>query len=66
MLLVLLLSLFLIIIIFNYFFKFGFNVIDMFLVSVVAAALELFDRKGLDNLFLPLGVSLVVYLMEVI
>lgn len=55
-----------IIIIFNYYFKFGLNVIDMILVSVVAAALELFDRKGLDNLFLPLGVSLVVYLMEVI
>lgn len=38
----------------------------MILISVVSAALELFDRKGLDNLFLPLGVSLVVYLMEVI
>ena len=54
------------ILIFNYIFKLEFSIFEMLVVSIVSALLELFDKKGLDNLFVPLGVSLLVYLLEVI
>ena len=41
--------------IFNYIFKLEFSVFEMLVVSIVSALLELFDKKGLDNLFVPLA-----------
>lgn len=39
------------------------NYIYIFLVSLFATYIELYSKKGLDNIFLPLGTSLLIYIL---
>jgi len=51
---------------FNTFFDLGFNIIKILMICLLATVLELFAKKGLDNLYIPLGVAALVYLLGVI
>lgn len=53
----------LIVVIINKVFLLNYDVYKIILVSFVSAILELFSRRGLDNLTLPLGLSLLSYLI---
>lgn len=53
-------------ILFGYSFNLNFKIIDILLVSFSSVTLEMIGKRGLDNLYLPLGVSLVGYLLGVI
>lgn len=55
-----------IVLIFNIYFKMNFGVIDIFIISLTSATLELIGIKGVDNLYLPLGVSLITFILGVI
>jgi dolichol kinase len=49
--------------IFNNLFKLNYNIITCFLISITATILELVGNKGKDNLYLPLGIFFVIYLL---
>jgi len=51
--------------IFNGIFNLNYSMIDIGIVSLTACILELIGIKGLDNLYLPLEVSIIVYLLGV-
>lgn len=53
-------------IIFNEIFVMNLNVFKIFIIGVASSLLELLGKRGLDNLYLPLGVSLLTYFLEVI
>jgi phytol kinase len=55
-----------VILIFNILFKMNFSLIEMITISILSGILELLGKKGTDNLLLPLGLSLITYVMEVI
>jgi len=55
-----------IVFVFNIYFDLEFNFIKIFMISIVAALLELIGKDGLDNLYVPLGVAAFVYLLGVI
>ena len=52
--------------IFKCVFDINFTLINYILVALISTLLELIGTKGLDNLYIPLGVSIVVYLMGVL
>ena len=56
----------LVMLVFNYIFGINFSIIKIIIVGIVASLLELFGTKGIDDLYLPLGVSGLVYLLGVI
>lgn len=45
------------------FYSIHFNLLLVAIISISSFLLEFFSKKGLDNLFLPLGVSFIVYLL---
>jgi len=51
---------------FNGYFNLDLNVFKIIIIAITATLLELFGKKGLDNLYLPLGVAGITYLMGVI
>ena len=51
--------------IFNGIFNLNYSMIEIGIVGIISSILELIGIKGLDNLYLPLGVSIVVYLLGV-
>lgn len=57
---------FIIALVFDNFFQIGYNLIDVFIISTFSTLFELIGKKGLDNIFLPIGVSLVALVLEVI
>lgn len=52
--------------IFNLYFNLDFNIFKIIIIGISAAIIELVGVKGLDNLYLPLGIFLVVYILGVI
>ena len=48
---------------FNYIFSTNFNVLEIFIIGIVTAVLELFGDNGLDNIYLPVGVALITYFL---
>jgi phytol kinase len=51
---------------FNIFYGLNYNFLDIIIVGLTSSTLELIGIEGLDNLYLPLGVSMMVYLLGVI
>ncbi len=51
---------------FNIYLELDYNILTLFIISVCASLIELIGIKGLDNLYLPLGIFLLVTLIEVI
>jgi len=60
------LSCLVVILAFNIVFSLDYSIIKLMLVAGVATILELIGKDGLDNLYVPLGVALTVYLIGVI
>ena len=56
----------LIAVIFNSYFQMGYQLFKLIIIGVAAAGLELLGIKGLDNLYVPLGVSIIVFFLGVI
>jgi len=52
--------------IFNHIFKINYSIIKIILIGIFSTVLEIIGKKGLDNLSLPLGSSLISYLLGVI
>jgi len=51
---------------FELYFALGLNIIRIAIIAITAVLLELIGKDGLDNLYLPLGVAVIVYLLGVI
>ena len=51
---------------FDLVFDISFKLYQYVIVAIISTLLELIGTKGLDNLYIPLGVSIVVYLMGVL
>jgi len=51
---------------FNCFLNLDFNIFKIIIIGISAALLELVGKHGLDNLYLPLGVASITYLLGVI
>ena len=56
----------LVMLIFDLVFDISFKLYQYVIVAIISTLLELIGTKGLDNLYIPLGVSIVVYLMGVL
>lgn len=52
-------------IIFSSLYSLQYNIIEILIISLSASFLEFFDYKGTDNLTLPLGVSIIAYLLTI-
>jgi len=57
---------FAIVLTFMYFFNLDFNIYKLIIIATSAALIELIGVNGLDNLYLPLGVSAITYLLGVV
>ena len=55
-----------VVLIFNYYFNLNFSLFEFLTIAVIATLIELIGVKGLDNLYLPLGISFLVYILGVI
>ena len=53
-----------IIIIFKSIYQLNLNFIEILLLGLISIPLELLNKKGSDNLTLPLGISLCCYILE--
>lgn len=51
--------------IFNSLYSLQYSIIEILIISLSASFLEFFDYKGTDNLTLPLGVSIIAYLLTI-
>lgn len=51
---------------FDLVFDISFKLYQYVIVAIISTLLELIGTKGLDNLYIPLGVSIIVYLMGVL
>ena len=51
---------------FSLFFNLEFSIFKIIIIGIVAALLELIGQDGLDNLYVPIGIALVVYLLGVV
>lgn len=56
----------LVMLMFDTIFKIGFNIVQYLIIAILSTILELIGTKGLDNLYIPLGVSIIIYLMGVL
>lgn len=52
--------------IFSYYFNLNYNIFQILIIGISASLIELIGVKGLDNLYLPLGIFLVVCVLGVI
>lgn len=52
--------------IFNQFFILNFKIWEIIIIGIISSLLELLGKKGIDNLTLPLGVSIVSFVLGVI
>ncbi len=55
-----------VVLIFNKIFSLNYEYFKIILIGIISLLLELIGRKGIDNLLLPLGVSIISYLLGVI
>ena len=62
--LIVFLSTFIVIVCFTLYFKLNLNILKMIILSLIAIPLELFSKKGSDNLTLPIGVAVLTYVVE--
>lgn len=53
-------------VVFNHIFGISYGIIKIIVISIIASLLELFGVKGIDDLYLPIGVSILYYLLGVI
>ncbi len=51
---------------FSYYFNLNYNLFEIIIIGTSASLIELIGIKGLDNLYLPLGIFFIVYLLGVI
>lgn len=56
----------LVVIFFNSFYNLDFNIFKIMIIGLSASLIELIGIKGLDNIYLPLGIFLIVWLLEVV
>ena len=52
-----------VVVIFNNIFLLNMNIISILIISLISMLLELVGIKGLDNLYLPIGISIISYLI---
>ena len=57
-------SSFIIILLFNIYYKLGFSLMGMLFYSLLSAVLEFYGKKGMDNIVLPLGISILSYFIK--
>lgn len=50
---------------FNIIYKLNYTIIDFIILSFIACVLELIGKKGIDNLTLPIGVSIISYILSI-
>ena len=62
--LIVFLSTFIVIVCFTLYFKLNLNILKIIILSLIAIPLELFSKKGSDNLTLPIGIAVLTYLVE--
>lgn len=62
--LVIFLSAFLIITLFKIYYNLNLNIIKILILSIISIFLELFSKRGSDNLTLPIGLALLTYVLE--
>lgn len=51
---------------FNSFFNLDLNIFEIIIIGISASLIELIGIKGLDNVYLPLGIFIIVWLLEVV
>ena len=53
-----------VIIIFKLYYNLDLSIFKIILLGMISIPLELFNKKGSDNLTLPLGISIISFLLE--